>query len=301
MGGTFNSMAEQAFGIVTGLRPSTTYSISVLAYDGICFIVVIYFHFQNKCCNIFFEFLFSLIYLFFLYNNHFAVSGYSARSSVVAVTTNAAAVYNSQMPTGDLPNFVSIFENDFLVDAPLGLFPSIYASNFSFYPYGYTDTSFNTGLRNSSVCGYYYPERTLSAAGGIMDAWLHFNSTLRQYLVAAVLPRLPTNLTYGRFSMRMRADVIPGYLAVPLLWPNSNVWADGEIDFANCNDLTVGCMIQGFNHYVGNPTSQSYFNYGVTNASEWHVYDLNWTPGQVEYFFDGKSIGIRYGFLLFLV
>ena len=36
---------------------------------------------------------------------------------------------------------------------------------------------------------------------------------------------------FGRFSVRFRSDPLPGYKAAWLLWPESDNWNEGEIDF----------------------------------------------------------------------
>ncbi len=223
-------------------------------------------------------------------------SVYSAKSNGISVTTLTAAVGVPTMPVGDLPGWRSIFAEDFNADAALGSFPTTYANTMGGYPFPYTDTSRNTGTDNP---GFYYPEKTLSAANGVMDAWLHYDPTVVHpswspgpgkvgaYLVAAPIPKLPT-MTYGRFAVRLKADNIAGYKIAPLLWPDSDNWSEGEINFPE-GDLD-GSMLSAFNHYVGAPTQQDWFSAGV-NASAWHTYETAWSPDKVEFFVDGVSIG----------
>lgn len=191
---------------------------------------------------------------------------------------------DGQMPEGDLPGWRAVFAEDFSQPASLGQFLDTY-SNFDAYPYPWTDTS----RQVRSNPGYYHPEKTLSAIGGVLDAWLHYDSQLGKYLVAAPMPNLP-QMTYGRFSMRLRADAIPGYKIAPLLWPDSERWPDdGEIDFPE-GDLD-GTALSAFHHYARAAGGQDVFSAGV-NPGGWHVYETLWSPGRVEFLVDGRSIGV---------
>ncbi|MEI6621628.1 MAG: carbohydrate-binding protein [Actinomycetes bacterium] len=201
------------------------------------------------------------------------------------VTPTPTPTATSTMPVGDLPGWRSVFAEDFNTSAPLGSFLTTY-KNFGAYPLGYTDTSRN--LRSNP--GSYYPEKTLSVSNSVMDAWLHYDATLGKYLVAAPKP-LHQTTTYGRYSMRLRADSIPGYKIAPLLWPDSDAikWpAGGEIDFPE-GDLD-GTPLAGFAHYANPNGGQDYFNTRV-DPTAWHVYETAWSPGKVEFFVDGVSIG----------
>lgn len=188
------------------------------------------------------------------------------------------------MPAGDLPGWKQIFAEDFTRPAALGAFSSTY-SNIGSYPYPWTDTS-----RNSrSNPGYYHTDKTVSVVNGTLSANLHYDATLGRHLVAALTPKLPTT-TYGRYSIRLRADSIPGYKIAPLLWPDSGVWPnDGEVDFPE-GDLNGG-KLAAFSHYALASGGQDYFSTGVTHTS-WHVYETAWSPGKIEFFVDGKSIGV---------
>lgn len=190
---------------------------------------------------------------------------------------------DGQMPQGDLAGWRSAFAEEFTQDAPLGTFLDTY-TNFGAYPYPWTDTS----RQVRSNPGYYHPEKTLSVAGGVLDAWLHYDSELGQYLVAAPTPNLP-QMTYGRFAMRLRADTIPGYKIAPLLWPDSERWPDdGEINMPE-GDLD-GTPLSAFHHFARSAGGQDWFSSGV-NPNAWHVYETLWSPGKVEFLVDGRSIG----------
>ncbi len=204
------------------------------------------------------------------------LSSYACRSPYHLTIKN-------RRPARPAPGWVSVFGEDFGRDAGLGSFLSSY-QNFGAYPYPWTDTS----RQERSNPGYYHPEKTLSVSGGVLDAWLHYDSSLGKFLVAAPTPNLPT-MTYGRFAMRLRADRIPGYKIAPLLWPDSERWPDdGEIDFPE-GDLT-GSPLEAFHHFARAAGGQDSFDTGV-DPTAWHVYETLWTPGKVEFLVDGRSIG----------
>ncbi|MGV1078875.1 MAG: family 16 glycosylhydrolase [Candidatus Nanopelagicales bacterium] len=189
------------------------------------------------------------------------------------------------LPTGNLPGWTSIYGEDFLTDAPLGSFLSKYSNTVSAYPYPWTDTSRNVRSNNP---GYYNPDKTLSVANGVMDAYLHYDATLGRYLVAAPTPKLPT-MKFGRFAMKLRADKIAGYKIAPLLWPDSEKWpGDGEIDFPE-GDLTGG-NLSAFSHYANANGGQDWFDTKVKHT-DWHVYETAWSPTKVQFFVDGNLVG----------
>ena len=190
------------------------------------------------------------------------------------------------MPTGDLPGWSSILEQDFSNTATLGSFSNTYSSIGS-YPYPWTDTSHNV----RSNPGYYHTDKVVSVANGVLNANLHYDSTLGQYLVAALQPQATKNMLYGRFSIRMRADVMPGYKVAPLLWPVSESWPDdGEIDFPEGDLDSAANTLDAFHHYASANGGQASFDTKV-KFTEWHTYETAWSPGKVEFFVDGKSIG----------
>jgi len=182
-----------------------------------------------------------------------------------------------------------VFSEDFDEPAALGSFLDVYGRSFTAYPYPWTDTS--REVRSNP--GYYYPQKTLSAQGGALDIWLHYDSSLGKYLVAAALPKLQT-MTYGRFAMRLRSDKIASYKASPMLWPDSDHFPnDGEIDMPE--GVLSGKNFVAYSHFAqpkGTPGPiQNIFPTGV-NGSDWHEYETAWSPGKTEFFVDGVSIGV---------
>jgi hypothetical protein len=66
-----------------------------------------------------------------------------------------------------------------------------------------------------------------------LDHYLHASRSGAR--VSALTPPIPGQL-YGRYSVRFRSDSIPGYKIAWLLWPTSENWVQGEVDFATRRD-----------------------------------------------------------------
>ena len=240
----------------------------------------------------------------------------SRASRAVLVTVPAAgapppsasppAVVSGVSPTGsiapraDLPGWQHLFADDFATPTPTFPGPA-YAATWWAYPSGSTDTSGSVG-RPAAEQGHYDCARTCSVGGGVLALNLH--SEAGTPYVAAPVPRLPGSAAgvgstpsgqlYGRYSVRFRATASgAGYKTAWMLWPDSGNWpGDGEIDYPE-GSLDDG--FAGFVHHRGAtsgsdqariPSSGSAGGYGA-----WHEATIEWSPGRVEFFLDGASIG----------
>ena len=108
-------------------------------------------------------------------------------------------------------------------------------------------------------------------------------------MVAAIGPKMGTQ-TYGRYSVRYRADSAAGYKVSWLLWPQSEVWPrDGEIDFPE-GDLDD--TVYAFMHRLGatSGSDQDAFITGVGFTS-WHTATIEWSPTKVVFIMDNTVVG----------
>jgi beta-glucanase (GH16 family) len=132
----------------------------------------------------------------------------------------------ANLVSADLPgaNFVwkNVFSDDFSVAVAEGSFPGPnYSARWSPYA-GFTDTS---------KLGIYDPVRVISVAGSLLHYRMH--SEAGQPYVACLVACNNNNYlsqTYGRYEMRVRADVTTGYKIAFMLWPLSDNWPEGEVD-----------------------------------------------------------------------
>lgn len=202
-------------------------------------------------------------------------------AAAVSTTGAAPAPSGISAPLGDLPGWKQVFVDDFTTAAPLGTFLTSPA---------YKDkwTSYN-GYADTSGVGLYAPDRVLSVSDGALDMYLHAENG--RALGAAPIPLFDgkwSGQTYGRFSVRFRADPLPGYGAGWLLWPNSDNWNEGEIDFPE-GDLDK--QFWAHNHCLGNPEQSCWSKDTHTAFTGWHTATIEWVPGAVTFFLDGVSLG----------
>lgn len=182
------------------------------------------------------------------------------------------------MPVGDLPGWKQVFTDDFTTPAAQGSFNSVYGSKWTTY-HGFSDTWGNG----------WYDRNYISTKSGVLDYDLRtVNGKAISYAPSPIVTTPWKGQTYGRFTARFRADAIAGYKTAWLLWPDSNNWQDGEIDFPE-GGLT-GTMY-GFNHCVGNASVNCYWTNTNKTYTDWHTVTLEWTPTKLTYLVDGQVAG----------
>jgi hypothetical protein len=203
----------------------------------------------------------------------------SPRSTSAPATPNPSTSGPGDMPTGDLPGWKQVFAEDFDTPVALGGFPG---------PYTGTWMSYN-GFKDTSGHGYY-DQSIISVHDGYLDLFLHTQDG--QALGAAPIPLVGGHWggqTYGRFSVRMRADSLPNFGIAFLLWPDSENWRDGEIDFP---EGALYGPVKWFNHCGGFLPGMNCFrkiaNFGF---SQWHTYTIDWTPQKITFYIDGTVFG----------
>ncbi len=186
------------------------------------------------------------------------------------------------MPVGNVPGWRQVFTDNFTEDVPVGHFPDAVASKWTDYADGWKDT---TGL------GTYMPTKVVSIGGGIMNMHLHSENGV--HMVAAPEPKIPGapgrngGLLYGRYVIRFRADPVKGYKTAWMLWPDSNLFTQGEIDFPEGD---VNYHFNAYMHHRDNFFSQSAYVTHVTYTS-WHTIVTDWSPTDVSFYVDGNLVG----------
>jgi len=191
------------------------------------------------------------------------------------------------MPTGNIvsdgKNWTQTLAQDFSKETAIGSFAKNYPG-WAGYD-GWEDTSRNMG-RPDGKRGLYDSAKTISVKDSILDVYVRTENG--RPLVAALTPQTPEyGQLYGRFAVRWRADSVPGYKVAWLLWPNSENWSDGEIDFPE-GDL--GGNIDGFSHDVnGNPASNAWSIQTGKSSKDWHTTVIEWSPNKLRYIIDGVA------------
>ncbi|WP_144760511.1 glycoside hydrolase family 16 protein [Curtobacterium sp. 9128] len=194
-------------------------------------------------------------------------------AALVAVSVGGGSAAQAAAPTGKTAAAQSFREDFSTPAAAKGQFARTYARSWQPYPDGMGD-------------GKYWSGTQISAHGGVMDVALDGKHG------AAGTFGTPTGAwshVGGTFSVRARATGGTGNGAAFMLWPTSNVWSDGEVDFpeSNFEDTPMAhqhAMVPGSEW---NATSAS------TRVSwrDWHIYSVEWVPRKsVTYLVDGRVV-----------
>lgn len=195
--------------------------------------------------------------------------------------TKAADPSGQAMPIGNLPGWRQVFTDDFTHNVPIGSFPAAVSYKWGGYPDG-TKSTYGNGI--------YEPSKVVSIGNGMMNMYLHTENGV--HMTAAPIPLMNggyNSLTYGRYAIRFRVlnvNNLHGYKTAWLLWPDSDDWDDGEIDFPEGD---IDGAIWAHMHHVNDPrTADDYLTtYGYDS---WHTAILTWTPQAVTFTLDGKTV-----------
>jgi hypothetical protein len=182
-----------------------------------------------------------------------------------------------------------VLDEGFDRDAPLGRFSATYPG-WAGYD-SWQDTSRTLG-RPRAQQGTYDSSTTTTVRDGLVDIRLHTRGLTPQ--VMALTPPLPAARSaqlYGRYAVRFRSDVVPGYKMAWLLWPASDSWGEGEIDFPE-GDL--GGVIEGYSHdTLGSPEVNAWSISTGTSSDQWHTAVIEWSPTAVRFILDGRVWATR--------
>jgi beta-glucanase (GH16 family) len=209
----------------------------------------------------------------------------AAAASVAAMTSpglSERAMKATEIPYGNLPGWTQRFAEDFTAPAAAGSVGAVYGQAVRGYS-GFPDTSGN---------GRYTPDSVLSVSGGVLDYHLHTDDGVPR--VAAPVMDHYRGHTYGRYSVRFRADTVAGYKIAFLLWPESDSWHDGEIDWPEGNlagPMSPASAITGSYSRGAMKFDPPATTYSATDATTWHVATTEWKPGVVTWFWDGALVG----------
>ena len=185
------------------------------------------------------------------------------------------------MPTGDVVSngktWTPVLNEDFNTDTK-GDVATKYQNTFPVYPDGTGD-------------GKYLPSKVLSTHDSMLDFYLHHEGNVDAGAAGTFIQNNGAwASTGGRFSVRFKSDgKAEGYGAAFILWPNSENWSEGEIDFPE-GELTSSTNLN--QHRVGNnPGEKSLMVENVSNWTDWHTATIDWIPGKaIYYYMDGKLV-----------
>ena len=207
--------------------------------------------------------------------------GVLATAGVVLLMSGTATA-----PATDLPGWDLVLVEDFDSDAGLGDFATTYPG-WAAYD-GARDTSRDLG-RPATTQGRYDSATTTTVHHGVADVRLHTADGTPQ--VMALSPTADgdwwAGQLYGRYAVRFRSDPVPGYKVAWLLWPSSDDWTEGEVDFP---EGALGEEIEGNAHDVtGDPEANAWHVDTGTTMDQWHTAVIEWTPERLTFLLDDQS------------
>ncbi|PRY70590.1 carbohydrate binding protein [Glaciihabitans tibetensis] len=210
-----------------------------------------------------------------------------AEAPVAEAPVAEAPVAETPASTGgetaeDIEGWTANYAEDFSRDAALGQFSSVYGEEWAGY----------SGFGDTADVGTYAPDKVLSVHDSALDFYLHSENGVPQ--VAAPMPDGYNGQTYGRYSLRFKSDNIDGYKIAFLLWPTSDDWNDGEIDWpeGNLAGVMSPASAQKGTYSDGRMTfDPPVRTYSATDATDWHTATTEWTPGLVKFFWDDVLVG----------
>ena len=199
--------------------------------------------------------------------------------SVGVASAPATGGSGAAVPVGNLPGWRQTFVEDFKTDVAVGGFPGPYANKWDSY----------NGFPDSSGRGMF-SRKYISTHDGLLDLYLHSVNGVPQG--AGPVPLINAGKwggqVYGKFSIRFKADPVAGYGAGWLLWPDSDNWDDGEIDFPEGGFANT---IEAFNHNIGNAAVNSLVVDSGVRWTGWHTATIDWKPSSIAFILDGRTIG----------
>lgn len=183
----------------------------------------------------------------------------------VAVTDGTA------LPIGDEAGWTQNLAEDFNTDAATGSFQDTYANSWCGYEEGTGDKYFNDAL--------------ISAHDGMMDIALDGTQGAAGSFGP---PETCWGATYGKYSIKFKAEGAEGNGTAMMVWPSSDVWGDGEIDFPEGN---LDGTFSAYHHPLNCSDCSSSVNVDSgTTFADWHVATTEWSPEGVNYYVDGELI-----------
>lgn len=214
----------------------------------------------------------------FAAGNLVAKGSFNVTAPVVAPTTNPTMPADSVVSNGRTWNVVN--SCDFTTDMAKGTaIDKQYASAIGFY----TDPT--------GAGGKYSWGKTVTVSNSNLDIYMH-NENGQGYGAGLAVTSKTGEWKWlgGRFSVRFRADAsAAGYGSAIMLWPASNVWGDGEIDYPEGD---FGGSFNLYQHGLGANAASNYLvKSNLGKWSDWHTTTVEWVPGvSLRYYLDGNLV-----------
>ena len=203
-----------------------------------------------------------------------AIAAVLVTTAVVAAPLTDGGAAQAGVPVGNIGKFQQNYYEAFSqAAAAKGPFAAKYANAWQPYPDGMGE-------------GKYWSGSQISAKSGSMDIALD-----GKHGAAGTFGTKSGAWSFvgGKFSVRARATGGAANGAAFILWPTSNVWSEGEIDYPESN-YDESPMVHQHSMVAGREDTATSVSTRVS-WRDWHTYSIEWIPGKsVRYLLDDRVI-----------
>jgi beta-glucanase (GH16 family) len=176
-------------------------------------------------------------------------------------------------PVGNLPGWRQVYVDNFSTAATFNQVEQTYP-RLDVYPDGSGD-------------GKYQAENVTVSGGNLNLRLQRVNGQGQGSAFTITSPSTGWAQTYGRYSVRFRADAVSGFGSAMMLMPG--VWSEGETDFP---EGEFSGQINAYNHQLGAHPEVNSLAVGTgARWTDWHVATIDWTPSAMRFYLDDKLVG----------
>lgn len=216
-----------------------------------------------------------------------AICGATAVVGIAWPTTSReGAMEDASMPTQAPEGWQRLFSEDFDRDSALGDFRRDYPG---WAAYDGSDDTSHTTARPVARRGLWTSSTTTTVHDSVWDCRVHTRGNRPQVCTMTPTPdgEWWDGQRYGRYTVRFRADAVEGYKIAFLLWPSTNEWSDGEIDFP---EATLTETVSAASHDVtGDPERNAFLVDTGVPVRGWHTAVIERSPAGLRFELDGKT------------
>lgn len=200
----------------------------------------------------------------------------------VTAPTSGSNPSGQAVPNANLPGWNLTLSEDFSRNATLGQFKTVYGNVWAAAD-GQHDTSASYG-RPAATQGIYDTSKTVTVHDSMLDMRVYTDGSGRPWIANPIPDTGTWGQLYGRYAVRFKSDTVPGFKMAWLLWPTSENWNQGEVDFPEAG---LGNNMQGYSHNVnGSPNTNQWIVNTNVNMADWHTAVIEWTPTSLKFILD---------------
>lgn len=170
------------------------------------------------------------------------------------------------------------------------------------WPGPYTDLTAYVGCCEAhNGVTWYDPAQTLSAHDGVLDIWVlkAWRAGAMRPIGTAIKSTIPGGILHGRITLRMGvfpegSDSMRLWWESSLLFPKSNIWNEGEVNWPEAQMDVNNQTAVAFNHKLGQPriNCDQFYRKNMWTVYGWHTYIIDWKPDSFAFYYDWQLLGV---------